>query len=79
MKFQECEHLLRDREAWKTSLEDGDIARAYPSREIARDAKVCIGVAVQAYTKIIDVVNHCLGMAEPSRHGMTYQRLSRTG
>jgi len=37
MRFQEREHLLRDREAWKTNLEYGDIARADPSREIARD------------------------------------------
>jgi hypothetical protein len=72
-------HVLRDRKAWKTGLEERDIARTDLPRDIARDTKRGVGVAVQAYIEIIDVVNHCLGMAEASKYGITYQRLSRTG
>jgi hypothetical protein len=72
-------HVLRDREAWKTEFEERDVAGTDLPREIARDTKLGVSVAVQVYTKIIDVVNHCLGMVEPSKHGITYQRLFRTG
>ncbi len=79
MRFRARGHVLRDREAWNTDFEERDVARTDLPREIARDTKLGVSVAVQVYTKIIDVVNHCLGMAEPSKHGITYQRLSRTG
>jgi hypothetical protein len=72
-------HVLRDREAWNTDFEERDVSGTDLPREIARDTKLGVGVAIQAFTKIIDVVNHCLGMAEPSKYSITYQRLSRTG
>jgi hypothetical protein len=72
-------HVLRDRKAWNTDLEECDVAGTNLPRDIARDTKLGIGVAAQAYRKIIDVVNHCLGMAELSKHGTTYRRLPRTG
>jgi hypothetical protein len=78
MRSRACGHVLRDREAWKTGLEKRDVAGTDFPREIARDTKLGVGVAIQDY-KIIDVVDHCLGMAKPSKHGITYQRLSRTG
>jgi len=72
-------HALRDREAWNTDFEERDVAGTDLPREITCDTKLGVGVAVQAYTRIIDVVNQYLGMTEASKYGITYQRLSRTG
>jgi hypothetical protein len=72
-------HVLRDRKAWNTDFKERDVAGTDLPRDIARDTKLSVGVAVQAYTKIIDVVNHCPEMAEPRKYCTTYQRLSRTG
>ena len=66
-------HVLRDREAWKTEFEERDLGGTDLPREISRDTKLGVGVAVHPYTRIIDVVNHCFGMAEPSKYGITYQ------
>ena len=79
MRSRARRHILGDSKAWNTDFEKRDIAGADLSREIACDTKLGVGVAVQAYMKIIDVVNHCLGMAEDSKYGITYQMLFRTG
>ena len=77
MRSQLCAHVLRDRKAWKTGLEERDIARTDLPRDIARDTKRGVGVAVQVYK----IYRGCQSLFwdEPSKCAITYQRLSRTG
>ena len=62
-------------EAWNTGLVERDVGGTDPPRYISRDTKSGVGVPTQAYTKIIDMVNHGLGMAHPSKYEIriTYQ------
>ena len=55
-------------EAWNTGLVERDVGGTDLPRYIARDTKSGVGVPAQAYTKIIDVVNHCPGIAHPSKY-----------
>ena len=71
-------HVRREIEAWNTNLVERDVGGTGLSGNISRDNESGVGVAVQAYTRIIDVVNHCLGIADPSQLCITYQWLSQT-
>ena len=46
--FRVRSHVLRDREAWKTDLEERDIGGTNLPREVTRDTKVGVSVAIQA-------------------------------
>ena len=65
-------HVLWDRKAWNTDFEERDVTGTDLPSEIARDTKLGVSVAVQVYTEIVRVVNHCLGTAEPNKYGITY-------
>lgn len=56
-------HIRREIEDWNTGSVEWDAGGNVLSREIARDDERGVCVAVQAYTRIIDVINHCLGIA----------------
>jgi len=49
MRYRVRGHVLRDRKAWETGLEERDVAGTDLPRDIARDTKLGVGVAVQAY------------------------------
>ena len=52
-----------DRDARKNGIKECDVAGADLPREVTYDIERGVGVAIQAYTKIIDVVNPCLEVA----------------
>jgi hypothetical protein len=72
MKSRARGDVRRDRKAWNVGLEECDVAGTDLPREITRDIKRGVGVAAQDYVKIIDVVNYCLEMAEPSKYDIAY-------
>ena len=74
-------HVRREIEAWNTgsvASVEWDVGGTGLPRDISRDNERGIGVAVQACTRIIDVVSHCLRIADPSQCGITCQWLSQT-
>ena len=58
-------HVRREGEARDTDLVERDAGGTDLPRDIARNAKRSVGVATQAYTKVIDVVKHCPGDGRP--------------
>ncbi len=58
MRPQAQGYLPRDREAWNTDLEERDAAGTDLPSYIGHDIEFGVDVAVQHYTKNIDVVNH---------------------
>jgi hypothetical protein len=66
----------RNREARNTDLEECDTSGTDLPRDIGCDIKFGVDDAVQHYTKIVDVVNSCLGKAEPN--SITHQNPAQT-